>query len=289
MDENVVQGTATPARAVTFFDVDGTLMWRDEAPGDIASMTEAEVHEKMGTERPTQAVYGAIARLRAQGHAVFICTGRPYFLINEPLHELAPDGFICQAGAYACVGDTVIRDLRIPRDTALEAAAYLWREGIDVTLESNEGDVALYASDGACFFPGAITVRTPDELIRASEGYRFSKIATSELSPELLARIRPFFEGRFRIDDMQFDTYEFSPIDIDKGRAITDVLDHLGHGRARTFAFGDSENDLSMARAVETFVAMGNALSGVKAAADYVTDDVRNDGVVSALAHFGLI
>ena len=187
MGENVVQGTATPARAVTFFDVDGTLMWRDEAPGDIASMTEAEVHEKMGSERPTQAVYGAIARLRAQGHAVFICTGRPYFLINEPLHELAPDGFICQAGAYACVGDTVIRDLRIPRDTALEAAAYLWREGIDVTLESNEGDVALYASDGACFFPGAITVRTPDELVRASEGYRFSKIATSELSPELLA------------------------------------------------------------------------------------------------------
>ena len=44
-----------------------------------------------------------------------------------------------------------------------------------------------------------------------------------------------------------------------------------------------------MARAVETFVAMGNALPGVKAAADYVTDDVRNDGVVSALAHFGLI
>ena len=34
---------------------------------------------------------------------------------------------------------------------------------------------------------------------------------------------------------------------------------------------------------------MGNALPGVKAAADYVTDSVQNDGVATALAHFGLL
>ncbi|MDO4429575.1 MAG: HAD hydrolase family protein [Atopobiaceae bacterium] len=36
-------------------------------------------------------------------------------------------------------------------------------------------------------------------------------------------------------------------------------------------------------------VVMGNARENVKAHADYVTDDVRDDGVVTALSHFGLI
>ena len=83
--------------------------------------------------------------------------------------------------------------------------------------------------------------------------------------------------------------FEFSLKGIDKGTGIACALAHMGHGRANTFAFGDSENDLSMAPAVETFVAMGNALPGVKAAADYVTDSVQNDGVATALARFGLL
>ena len=56
-----------------------------------------------------------------------------------------------------------------------------------------------------------------------------------------------------------------------------------------TFGFGDSGNDLGMLAAVETAVAMGNAMPEVKALADYVTDDVAHDGTVTAMQHFGLI
>lgn len=34
---------------------------------------------------------------------------------------------------------------------------------------------------------------------------------------------------------------------------------------------------------------MGNAMPGVKARAAYVTDPVQDDGVVTALEHFGLL
>ena len=44
-----------------------------------------------------------------------------------------------------------------------------------------------------------------------------------------------------------------------------------------------------MLAAVETAVAMGNAMPEVKAVADYVTDDVAHDGTVTAMQHFGLI
>ena len=54
-------------------------------------------------------------------------------------------------------------------------------------------------------------------------------------------------------------------------------------------AFGDGENDLTMFQAVGTAVAMGNAWDQVKAAADYVTDDVDSDGIWNACRHFGLI
>ena len=54
-------------------------------------------------------------------------------------------------------------------------------------------------------------------------------------------------------------------------------------------AFGDGENDMDMLRFAGVGVAMGNACDAVKAAADYVTDTVDNDGIEKALRHFGLI
>ena len=51
-------------------------------------------------------------------------------------------------------------------------------------------------------------------------------------------------------------------------------------------AFGDGGNDISMLRHVGIGVAMGNARDEVKAAADYVTASVDEDGVAKALRKF---
>lgn len=81
---------------------------------------------------------------------------------------------------------------------------------------------------------------------------------------------------------------ELSPKGIDKG--VARALEYLGRaGNERTFGFGDSGNDLGMLAAVETAMAMGNAMPEVKAVANYVTDDVAHDGTVTAMRHFGLI
>ena len=54
-------------------------------------------------------------------------------------------------------------------------------------------------------------------------------------------------------------------------------------------AFGDGGNDIEMLRHVAIGIAMGNAGDDVKAAADYVTDDIDDNGVANALRHFGVI
>ena len=54
-------------------------------------------------------------------------------------------------------------------------------------------------------------------------------------------------------------------------------------------SFGDGEQDIAMKEGLNQFVAMGNALPIVKNAADFVTKNVEEDGVVHALKHFGLL
>ena len=52
---------------------------------------------------------------------------------------------------------------------------------------------------------------------------------------------------------------------------------------------GDGENDIGMLQHCAIGIAMGNAADNTKKSADYVTDDIDEDGVYNALKHYGLI
>ena len=54
-------------------------------------------------------------------------------------------------------------------------------------------------------------------------------------------------------------------------------------------AFGDGENDIPMIKAAGIGVAMENGMPEVKAIADYITSDVKEDGIVAALKHFEIL
>ena len=56
-----------------------------------------------------------------------------------------------------------------------------------------------------------------------------------------------------------------------------------------TMAFGDGGNDISMLRHAAIGIAMGQAKEDVKAAADYVTTPIDEDGISKAMKHFGII
>ncbi len=58
---------------------------------------------------------------------------------------------------------------------------------------------------------------------------------------------------------------------------------------AETLSFGDGGNDLAMLKHTGIGVAMGDASANVKAAADYVTDGVDDNGIWNALKHFEII
>lgn len=270
--------------AAAFFDVDGTLVWHD-----LSRASEEGAEAVFAKPRPTDGVYEAFRRMRAAGHRTFICTGRHLPFIPDTLLALEPDGVIAGAGAYALVGDTVVRDAVIEEGLLLETARRFIDVGIDLTFEGGDCNLEVRPSGAPASFRGSELVHDLAGVRESVARHRYCKFCVSGVTLERLEPLRAFYEPHYTVCDLQYDTYEFSLRGVDKGTAIDVVLACLGHGREDTYAFGDSENDLSMASHVETFVAMGNALPNVKARADYVTDSAADDGVVTGLEHFGLI
>lgn len=280
----------SPAAAVAFFDIDGTLMGEPSAEFKRRRDAGEDVSELFFARRPTDAIYDAFQRMDERGNMTFICSGRPLYMVSDPLRALNPTGIIAEAGAYVSVGDEVLRDVHVPLDIVFELGDFFFDERIPVEWEGNIQNTGIRPTvDGPLPFPGSLVATSREQFREMAERLNFAKFCIRNPEPGVLDRVRPMVEENFTIADMRFDIYEFSLKGVDKGSAIELVLDHLGRDRRGSYAFGDSENDLSMAPAVETFVAMGNALPHVAAKADWVTRDVAEDGVAWGLEHFGLI
>lgn len=79
--------------------------------------------------------------------------------------------------------------------------------------------------------------------------------------------------------------YEFTPLGVDKSRALAETFAAMGIDPSEVMAFGDAQNDKTMIEWAGCGVAMGNAVDEVKASADYVTLSCDEDGIAAALEH----
>lgn len=73
------------------------------------------------------------------------------------------------------------------------------------------------------------------------------------------------------------------PSDVTKATGLRTALERLRRSPQTTIAVGDAENDLVFLRYCGFAVAVANALPGVKAIADVVTDGARGSGVIELL------
>ncbi len=272
---------ACPESAVLFFDVDGTLASFD--PDDMTDKDFNAVH-------PSKSVIDAFGRLRNAGHRAFICTGRPLWLIADGLRALNPAGIVAMAGATLEVEGRVVHEDCFDEDIVEELAHRVVDAGIEVFFESNAATFALEpVGVERSSLIGTSVVHSAEEM-RIDGSLRVGKVCLNVPSLARVANDDGFINRNFELCNTGGQNRELSPKGIDKGVGVTRALAYLGReGNARTFGFGDSGNDLGMLAAVETAVAMGNAMPEVKAVADYVTDDVEHDGTVTAMQHFGLI
>ena len=272
---------ACPESAVLFFDVDGTLTSFD--PDDMTDKDFSAV-------RPSQTAIEAFHRLHDAGHKAFICTGRPLWLIADSLRALDPAGIVAMAGATLEVEGRVVHEDCFDEDVIEELAHRIAAAGGEALFETNGATYSLEpVGVEQSFLLGADVVHGVDQM-RVDGRLRVGKVCINARDLACVANDDGFIDCEFELCNTGGQNRELSPKGIDKGVGVARALAYLGReGNARTFGFGDSGNDLGMLAAVETAVAMGNAMPEVKAVADYVTDDVAHDGTVTAMQHFGLI
>ena len=261
-----------PVLTALFFDIDGTLV-------------SFKTHQI-----PASTIF-ALTQAKANGHKVFISTGRPPLIItNLSAIEHLIDGYITINGALCIVGNQVVSCKDIPKadvQTLVDDA----RQNAYGLIVVGEKDVAVLDPKGEVdrIFRREIAVENlnlakPLDIVLEQRILQLTAFFSEDYERDVMQRLPGCTSGRWH---PAFT--DITAKGADKGEGIRTLTTLLGIDRKHTMAFGDGGNDLSMIKTAGVGVAMGNALESLKQVADYITTSVDDDGVLNALRYFKLI
>lgn len=257
-----------------FFDIDGTLV-------------------SFATHQIPASAIEALAAAKAKGIQIFISTGRPGVIINN-LSALQErnliDGYITMNGGYCFVGKEVIYKSAIPDTDVRTLMTYCTTRNIPCIVVG-EHDICVCQPNELVekifhdfLKVDTIPVKTPREALQAKEIFQLTPFITPEEEKEILPSIPNCEIGRW------YPAFaDVTAKGNTKQRGIDEIIRHFGIRLEETMAFGDGGNDISMLRHTGIGIAMDNAKEDVKAAADYVTTSVDDDGIANALKHFKIL
>lgn len=274
---------------IIFIDVDGTLV-------DYTN------------HLPASAVK-AIRMARANGHRVYISTGRSKAEVYPNIWDIGLDGMIGGNGSYVEDNGTVLLHQLITARQCRRIVDWLHERKLAFYLESNNGlfasedfeeqgqeAIQLYSARKGKAGAETMTVRKafPD-MIFGGELYRDDLNKVSYV----LSSYQDFLDAQKEFPDLKSGTWggagetalfgDLGVKDVSKANAIRCLLEHLGASREDTIAIGDAKIDIPMFDFCARSVCMGSGGGEAKAAADFVTDSVEKDGLYKAFVHLGLI
>lgn len=260
---------------IAFFDVDGTLTYRDPVTGP--------------TDVPTARVREAICRFVEAGNVAVVCTGRSILGIQNLLASCPFAGAVTLDGTHVVCGEKVVYDRVIAPDMFERTIAEMRRIGMEALIEGTSGCATVLSDRPNLEFRRMIGRNETLEAYAARGGVmQFGKIDFTDESLEAY-RGSEYLMATYDYLNVGDGYHELAIPGTSKGAGARAFIDALPFEPSCFYAFGDSENDLAILDEADVAVVMGNARDNVKAYADYVTDPAAADGVATALEHFGLI
>jgi len=274
-------------RKIIFLDIDGTLT-------------------PPGRNIPPESAVRAIARARAKGHYVFLCTGRNYAVLR-PLLQYGFDGVIASMGGYIECQGKVLYDCPMTESQKCTAIDVLEKNGVFKTVECMDG---TYTDEGLKeFLRSHISEGSNSELLRIREqveqelhflpmeeyrGEPVYKILVMSQSEERLLEPRKVLEKDFFFCMQEkgedgFLNGEIVNRKFDKGKALLRVCGYLHIPVRDSIAFGDSMNDREMIEAAGVGICMENGSKGLKKYADDICPSLEKDGIYRAFLKYHLI
>ena len=270
-----------------FLDIDGTLF-----------------SQKLGATPPS--AEDALKKARANGHKIFLCTGRSLAESSRYLNYKV-DGFILGAGSMVYAGGKRIYDDPIPARDVTRIKKRIRQSGLGYSLE---GGVGVYADPHGYerllwYFAGGS--EDPEvQKQRAMENCTYPEKFGSEDSDNIykICALGSKWDERYdvlkkkleepyiltpSVDLDGFSCGEITNRNITKATGIEKVLGYYNAESFDAIGVGDSANDIPMLKACGIGIAMGSGSEAAKEAADYVTTGILDDGIRNAFLHFGLI
>ena len=251
-----------------FFDVDGTLLSNES--NSVPDSTRKALQE-----------------VRRKGVLIVIATARHMSDLEKmPVKDIDFDGYIVLNGQLICDSDhKMYAGKPIDRGEMEVLSRIFAAKKIPFVMVTENDSYINYVND---------TVK------ETQEEFHDEVPETGRYYGENVYQIMAFVSDKEKqllddlLDECAITSWADSGIDIiprDGGKTagIQIFLEENGIDVSETMAFGDGENDIEMLKYAGIGVAMGNGKDAVKAAADYVTDTVENNGIEKALKHFGLI
>lgn len=268
-----------------FFDVDGTLV-NSPKEWDISDSNKQ-----------------ALMQAKKAGHKVFLCSGRGLagckYLLNSNLF----DGIIFSDGGGVMVEGHPVKLNSV--DTSVLHTT------LDYIINTLHGYVMLSTMD-KIYMPLDTIEEGADWVVQKDGRYYMYDVPLydiREYHKEPVLEFDVMFtseedEKTFmeHLDSsMQYistsasygrdggTSGEVTKAGITKGSGVQAVLDMYNDSKGMTYGFGDSMNDASLLQSTHVGIAMGNACDELKQYADYITDDIENDGIYKALRKYGLL
>ena len=125
----------------------------------------------------------------------------------------------------------------------------------------------------------------PVKEYKGEDVYMASAFFSSEEEREVLKE----FDGIAEITWWNEGAVDIIPKGVSKISGINEIMKRYDIDVSETMAIGDGQNDIPMIKYCAIGIAMGNSYEEVKKYADYITDDIDEDGLYNALKHYELV
>lgn len=269
-------------KKILFSDLDGTLLKNDKSVSAGNRM--------------------AIKNMLNEGHYFVIASGRP---VAAAVHIAEEIGLMLHGCYMITYNGSVIYDCKdgahlMEKTIPFQEVEYLFQEakkyGLHIqTYQDNHvltakktAEIVYYAKNTTLEYKLVDSVM--DALTKEPNKVLIASLTEKE---KLLQFQKDHMEWQQDKCNSFFscDEYlEYCPYGTSKGAAMKYLVEYLNIPMKNTFAVGDELNDIPMLLTAEKGVAMGNAKSEVKKAADYVLAyDNEHDGVGKLIEQFILM
>lgn len=277
------------ANKIIFFDIDGTLI-------------------NFGGDFPESAKE-ALRLAKANGHKIFLCTGRSKCQIEDRLLEFGFDGFVSGAGAYVEYHDKDVFSNYMTESQLSCLIDYLDSNDMIYLLQSTDSVISTQhcADTVLANFKKNLKGDVPKNIKQIFSKqtivdsikdyckdyttiekacYYNANLSLEEITEQLKAE---YDVTAMSFNDVRDSSGEITVKGVTKALGMEKIVEFLGMSQEDTVAFGDGPNDFEMIEYAGVGVAMGNASDDLKAIADMVTTHIAEDGIYNGLKKLNLI